>query len=129
VVSAPALCTRLASPKKSCRQPRRPPWVLRGRRSDDTGLGEDLGPASDGASFHVLCYRLCDLLAALRRSFYRVGVILFFGADQPQIQQGKTAGERRADDAIVEHRKPCDRHLLQGRFGETRVVDGADRRV
>ena len=28
------------------------------------GLGEDLGPVSDGASFYELCYRPCDLLAA-----------------------------------------------------------------
>src|SRR5215203_6898576 len=103
--------------------------AVRGRSSDDNGLGEDLGPASDGASFHELCYRPRDLLASPRRWFYRVGVILFFGADQPQIQQGKTVGERRADDAVIEHRKPRDRHLLQGRIRETRVVDGADRRV
>src|SRR3712207_6491531 len=77
--------------------PLRPPPLLRGRRSDDTGLGEDLGPASNGAFYHELCYRPRDLLAAPRRWFYRVGVIPFFGADQPQIQQGKTVGERRAE--------------------------------
>ena|SRR5215210_610774 len=94
------------------------PPLLRRRSNDDIGLGEDLGPASDGASFHELCYRPRDLLAAPRRWFYRVGVILFFGADQPQIQQAETMGERRADDAVIEHRKSRDRHFLQAASGK-----------
>jgi hypothetical protein len=37
-------------------------------------------------------------------------------------------GERHANDAVVEHRQGGHRYLLQSRIGETRIVDGADRR-
>jgi hypothetical protein len=43
--------------------------LLRRRSSEGTGLGEDLGPTSDWASFHILYYRPGDLLAAPRRRF------------------------------------------------------------
>ncbi len=49
--------------------------------AEGTGLSENLGPASDGASFYELYYSPSDLLAAPCRRFDRVGVVLFFGAD------------------------------------------------
>jgi hypothetical protein len=58
-----------------------PSPLLRRRSSKGTGLGDDLGPVSDGPSFHELCYRPGYLFAALRRWFDRVGVIPRFGAD------------------------------------------------
>ena len=93
-----------------------------------TGLGEHLGPAFKGVAFHVLYYRPRDLLATPRRRFDRVCVVRLLGANQTQVEQGQAAGERRADDAVVEHRQGGDRHLLQCGVGEARVVDGADRR-
>ena len=48
-------------------------------------LDVHLGSASGKIAFHQIHYRSCDLLAAPRRRFYRIGVITFFGADQSQI--------------------------------------------
>jgi hypothetical protein len=52
---------------------------------DAPGLGKHLSSAYGEIVFHRPYYRPCDLLAALRGGFDRVGVVSFFGADQPQI--------------------------------------------
>src|SRR3712207_7488268 len=62
-------------------------------------------------AFQELRDRARDLLPAPAGGLDGVRVVVLLGADEAQVEQGQRAGERGANDAVVEHRQARDRDL------------------
>src|SRR5262245_40705661 len=70
--------------------------------------------------------RIRNLLAALFRRFYLVGVVGILVAHKSQINQRNTRQKRLPDYHVVESRQRGDRYFLCERFRYSRVIDRAN---
>jgi len=70
--------------------------------------------------------RSSDLAAARHAGFNRVSVILWFRADEAEVEDWKTSANCLAEDAIVEEVQGGSGQELHERFRETWVIHRAD---